>query len=134
MNKPAKTVRLAVALVGLTCATARGHTFGEGRSDLTPPMVAHAEEVAALRKDFGEFASPVRGVFRQMNLWNAGSTLKACFYDGELDLKGFFVRTAQTWLSGTSLKVDFGNMAGFSICSDSGNEDIRITFAKKGYW
>jgi len=97
-------------------------------------MVAYAEELAALKADFGGAASPVRGVFRQMNLWNAGSTLKACFYDGDSNLKAFFVRTAQKWLPGTSLKVDFGNNPGFRVCGSSTKEDIRITFAKKGYW
>jgi hypothetical protein len=79
-------------------------------------------------------AHPLRGVFNQLNLWNTGSMLTACFYDGDSKLKAFFSRIAREWLEGTSLQIDFGESAGLRSCNDAPNADIRITFAQKGSW
>jgi hypothetical protein len=93
-----------------------------------------AEELRALKADFGGGAPALRGVFNQLNLWNTGSMLTACFYDGDSKLKAFFSRIAREWLEGTSLQIDFGESAGLRSCNDAPNADIRITFAQKGSW
>jgi hypothetical protein len=121
---------LAISMPGFGYA----HSLGEGSTDLTPPMIAYAEEVATMKQQFGSGGEVLRGVFNELNLWNAGSTLQVCFYDGEPSLKDFFVRTASRWLSGTSLRVDFGTGNEFRVCRDNSNLDIRISFAGKGYW
>jgi hypothetical protein len=97
-------------------------------------MMFYAQETASLQNQLGKRATVLRGVFNDMNLWNAGSTLAACFYDGEPRLKQFFVKTVQRWLSGTSLHVNFGAPGKFNQCQSSTPFDIRISFAQKGSW
>lgn len=113
---------------------ANGHFFGDGQADLTPPVIADVEEFKILQEEFGGRAPALRGVFNQLNLWNPGSILKACFYDGEPALKAFFSKVARAWLQGTSLQIDFGNNPPYRECSETPNADMRITFAQKGNW
>src|SRR5437870_968748 len=98
------TVFLAVDLGG---SQALSHSFGLGSADLTPPMIAHAEDVIQLKKAFGPGAPVLRGVFNELKLWPAGTTLTACFYEGDPKFRNLFVATARQWLPATSLKVDF---------------------------
>src|SRR5215813_13192403 len=128
------TLGVATVFSSFPPGPALGHTIGEGDSDLTPPMIAYAEDLEILKKDFGSNARPLRGVFQLTDLWTAGSTLKACFYDGEPKLKAFFVQTAQKWLPGTSLRVDFGASPDFRLCRSDSTDDIRITFEQMGHW
>ena len=87
-----------------------------------------------MQEEFGGRAPALRGVFNQLNLWNPGSTLKACFYDGDPALKAFFSRVARAWLQGTALQIDFGNSPAYRDCSETPKADMRITFAQKGNW
>src|SRR4051794_10761409 len=93
-----------------------GPLFGSRAARLTPPMVAHAEDVIQLKKTFGPGAPVLRGVFNELNLWPAGATLTACFYGGDPKFRNLFVATARQWLPFSSLKVDFGTGNGFREC------------------
>jgi Peptidase M66 len=127
-------VSMVVFLLTSVYSTA-SHELGNGLHDLTPPMVKEAEETAALRQDFGNGAPVLRGVFNDMKLWPAGTNLQGCFYDRDRILKAFFVQIALTWLSGTSLKVNFGKAdTGYRGYRNSASQDIRVTFGRKGYW
>lgn len=121
----------------LTCGNIYGHSVKTNSEELTPPTVARLEEISALRKDFGDGAPVIKGVFSQMTIWPAWSELRACFYDGETSLKRFFVDVARKWLNQTSLKVDFGDpKGGYRKCDSPpfDKNDIRITFNMDGYW
>jgi hypothetical protein len=131
MTKKITTLTLLgmVATSGVSLA----HRFGSGPEDLTPPILAYAEDVQSMKNDFGTAAPVLRGVFNQLSLWPASKTLMACFYDGEPALRAFFIRSAQKWLPGTSLKVDFGSEPTYRTCEQD-VLDIRIAFSQKGYW
>jgi len=135
VKKALSNAFLAIGAMIWTTNPGLAHSLGqEGSTDLTPPMIVYAEEIASMKNQFGPGGGVLRGVFNEMNLWNAGTMLQACFYDGEQDLQNFFVRAASRWLPGTSLKVDFGPSSNFRTCQVNSNSDIRISFAQKGSW
>jgi Astacin (Peptidase family M12A) len=130
---PRSTIVVALAWIFMP-GPANSHFFGDGSADLTPPVIADVEEFNILQEEFGGRAPALRGVFNQLNLWNPGSSLKACFYDGEPALKAFFSRVARAWLQGAALQIDFGNSPAYRDCSEIPKADMRITFAQKGNW
>lgn len=120
------TLTAWVSISGLS-GSLHAHQVGGG---LTPPMEAEFEQIEALRRDFGDAAPNMRGVYGMFSLWDAGSTVKVCFLDGPKELREFFVRTAGEWLNGISLKIDFGSSPVYRDCrNDALLTHIRITFA-----
>jgi len=126
-------VTTAAAIVAMSCCAAWGHHIDKN-SKPSPPMEFYAAEAATLRSGFDVAAGAIRGVVETAKLWPAGTTIDACFYDGDHRLKDFFARTSRDWLKGTSLKINFGEAVGFRNCANNRSDDIRISFAQAGNW
>ncbi len=94
-------------------------------SDLA--STARLLELAATQPD-----PEARSVYARLLLWKTGATLKACFFDGTLAERDFFVRTTEELLSSSkaNLKVDFGATPDYRGCNDPGRRgDMRVSFS-----
>jgi hypothetical protein len=111
------------------------HSAGETSDEvISPPVQIEMREAAALAKDLGGAAYPARGVIDDLKLWPAGSTLRACFFDGDDRLRDFFVQTSKVWTTATSLIIDFGTAPNYRACNSGEPKDIRISFRRPGSW
>ncbi|MER9134746.1 M12 family metallopeptidase [Mesorhizobium sp. M0830] len=131
-----RLVRRLVASVGvaifLSCYW--GNVFAHTLGLLDPATRRDAEELAGLTEAFGDAAPETKGVYDSLKLWDTKNKLSACFLDGDKSLKKFFVKTANEWLDGTSITVDFGDPPNFGVCTGTSEEDIRISFKQEGSW
>jgi hypothetical protein len=110
------------------------HAHSLGEKTLTPPLRVEMQEAEKLAKDLADDSPLARGVINGFKLWPFGHKLSACFFDGDDQLKAFFVEVSKVWTTGTSLIIDFGSPPAFSPCNKSKPSDIRITFADSGSW
>lgn len=121
----------AAALAANTIS-AQAHSLGE--KTVTPPMRIEMQEAEKLAKDLADGSPLARGVINGFKLWPFGHKLSACFFDGDDQMKAFFIGVSNVWTTGTSLLIDFGSPPAFSTCQKSKASDIRISFAKSGSW
>lgn len=77
-----------------------------------------------------------RGVFAENRKWEAGDTLKVCFFGGSPYVRKIIKIVASQWSMSGNIKFDFGDNEKGRNCRDSGGgfSQIRIGFAEKGYW
>src|SRR5262245_30438744 len=112
-------------------ASSLAHSTGEtGDIAITPPQALEMRSVVGL----GPSGSGVRSVINGFKLWNASSTISACFFDGDEPLKEFFVVTSKVWTTGTSLQIDFGPAPQYTVCDPQKPSNIRISFSQPGNW
>ena len=79
----------------------------------------------------------VQTVVNRFKLWRTGTTLPACFINGDRDLRAFFVQTARTWLERGGLAIDFGAAPAFRDCRGPDDKAFRIAFGYQkagGVW
>src|ERR1700732_1450427 len=81
---------------------------GDADAGPTPPLKEYLEDAKTLNQGLPNGIG-VRGVLDQFKLWPAGAPVVACFNNGERALREIFAQTSRRWLTGTSLKIDFGN-------------------------
>ncbi|MBY3181360.1 hypothetical protein HFO24_06705 [Rhizobium laguerreae] len=113
-------------LVGLFQSSCFAHSI-EGITNLSPPPVASAQTSPDLPQ-------VVEGVIDQFKLWQAGSTIRACFFGSSHEVQEKFVEATQEWLDHANLKIDFGSTDAYRDCaSDPGNQ-LRIAFKPTGNW
>lgn len=123
----AKRIAFATLLIAASVSPSEAHGLRKDTIEPTPPQLLQRQELEALKKDFGDGAMVVRGIYDNFKLWPAGGSLRACFYDGGADLKSYFVRVAREWLAQTSISIDFGG-GSLRRCTSPPNADIRISF------
>ncbi len=124
---------LANAVMG-NAISADAHSFGDAAHQIPPPLRVEMQEAEKLAKDLGNDSPIPRGVINGLKLWPFGHILSACFFDGDNQLKDFFVEVSKVWTTGTSLVIDFGSAPAFSTCNRNKPSDIRISFARSGSW
>jgi hypothetical protein len=123
----AKRIVLATLLIAAAVSPGEAHGLRKETIEPTPPQLLQRQEIEALKKDFGDGAMVVRGIYDNFKLWPAGGRLRACFYDGGADVKSYFARVAREWLAQTSISIDFGG-GSLRRCASPPNADIRISF------
>ena len=123
---------LVASLLLASMAAAAAHSMGNNKNELTEPVKEYFAELERLQKDFKGSAPVLRGALYEFKLWTAGDTLSLCFFDGDPQLKQFFVDTSRVWLEGTSLKLDFGPPPAYRRCDPSKPDDIRVSFTQPG--
>jgi len=120
-------LRLSVS-VGLTIAVqcgAQAHMID--REISIEKRVPEESKVPNLRSDEPFSPKVVEGVIDQFKLWQTGSTLKVCFFDGGASLRKVFADTAKEWTSNGSLKLDFGPSGNYYECNGQPYH-IRVSF------
>jgi hypothetical protein len=127
-------VTFAAGSAALVATVISAHAHSMGKKIITPPMRLEMQEAKKLAKDLADDSPVARGVIDGFKLWPFGHTLSACFFDGDRQLKAFFVEVSKVWTRGTSLVIDFGSAPGFSTCDKNKPSDIRISFADSGAW
>jgi hypothetical protein len=65
--------------------------------------------------------------------WNAGTTLKVCFFDGDPVTRGFVAAYATEWTAHGNVAFDFGPRPEFRRCVTGDDSAIRVTFASGGW-
>ena len=65
--------------------------------------------------------------------WNAGTTLKVCFFDGDPITRGFVAAYATEWTTYGNVAFDFGPGPSFRTCAAGDDSAIRISFASNGW-
>jgi hypothetical protein len=114
-------------------SSAWAHSLG-GNSGPTPPVLSYIIETQTLSDELQNGVG-IRGVLDQFKLWPLGAPLIICFNNGDRPIRDAFVETSQRWLTGTSLKFDFGSSAGYRTCSRDGEADFRVSFnPADGHW
>ena len=122
------------AAIAASLISADAHSFGEHAIQIPPPLKVEMQEAENLAKDLANDSPIPRGVINGLKLWPFGHKLSACFFDGDNQLKAFFVEVSKVWTTGTSLVIDFGSGPAFSTCDSNNPSDIRISFARSGSW
>lgn len=110
------------------------HAHSPGTKTIPPPLKAEMQQAEKLVKDIAMDLPITRGVIDGFKLWPFGHKLSACFFDGDQQVKTFFVEVSKVWTTRTSLLIDFGPSPTFSICGKSKPSDIRISFTRSGSW
>jgi hypothetical protein len=75
---------------------------------------------------------PAQSVVDQYKLWEAGQTLRVCFFSGDQEAREFFVQTAIIWDDIVSANFDFGSQPKYNNCGDGGTYHIRVALDSSG--
>ena len=119
---------IALTLQVTSIQPARSHGTSENELGMFGPPEILADEQQLIDQGLGAEQS----VVDQFKVWEAGQTLKVCFYSGEQQAKEFFVETAGIWDDITSISFDFGTAPAFYECSEAGDHHIRVSLAPGG--
>lgn len=81
-------------------------------------------------KQSGEFdPQAVEGVVDLLKLWEAGAKLKVCFFEGNQEMKSFFVKSSEDWLAKKpNISFDFGESPSYNKCGGNQSYHIRVSF------
>lgn len=81
-------------------------------------------------------AKELQQLYARNRRWEAGQTLKICFFGGNLQVRKVIVAAATLWTASANLKFDFGSADHFYDClaPSTGFSQIRIGFRERGYW
>ena len=118
------SIALQVALVN----SVNAHGTSENEASIFGPPEILEDEQQLLDQGLGAEQS----VVDQFKIWEAGQTLKVCFYSGDQQAKEFFVETAGVWDDIMSISFDFGSSPSFYDCSATGDHHIRVALAPGG--
>ena len=116
------------------CLPANAHSIGYSTNQIPPPLKVEMQEADRLAKDLANDSPIPRGMINSLKLWPFGRQLSACFFDGDSQLRSFFVEVSKVWTTGTSMVIDFASGPTFSSCNNTKPSDIRISFARSGSW
>jgi hypothetical protein len=108
-------VIFAFGAVAIATSMFPAHAHSLGEKTLTPPLRVEIQEAEKLAKDLANGSPLARGVINGFKLWPFGHKLSACFFDGDNQLKAFFVEVSKIWTKGTSLVIDFGSPPLFDL-------------------
>ncbi|MFV1440767.1 M12 family metallopeptidase [Phaeobacter sp. JH20_30] len=118
----------ALMLQGAIASSTHAHSTSENEVGIFGPPEILEDEQQLIDEGLGAEQS----VVDQFKVWEAGQTLKVCFYSGQEAAKQFFVDTANVWDEITSISFDFGTAPSFYGCSASGDYHIRVALAPGG--
>jgi hypothetical protein len=131
--KWAKGLTVFASALVLSGGATSAHSFTDDPSSITPPLQLEANDILEMQEQFGDAAMPLRGVYDQLKLWEAGSTINACFLDGNRQLFDLFASAAAEWTTGTSISIDLTNPNGtYRRCAIPSYDEIRVSFKEKG--
>ncbi len=134
-------VKAAIAAAALTLAGASGNAQQKSADlPLALPFEALPPQIEKLVEEFDKAALPgepsenLQGIYQRLKRWEAGSTLKVCFFGGDVLLRARVAMVASEWAQHGNLAFDFGPKAVPRICDDNGPYHIRIGFRYRGVW
>ncbi|MBG6173076.1 hypothetical protein IWQ55_001352 [Labrenzia sp. EL_208] len=104
------------------------HDAGDGEVELfgPPEVLDDAQQL------FNSGLGAQQSVVDQFKIWEAGQTLRVCFFSGEQDAKDYFVEMAEFWDAEASISFDFGSRPDYHKCSSAGDFHIRVSLANGG--
>jgi len=81
-------------------------------------------------------SSEQRQLYANARRWEAGQTLKVCFFGGNDTVNRLIADTASEWAKYANLRFDFGTPGRWRDCLSprAGFSHIRIGFGAPGYW
>jgi hypothetical protein len=141
-----------IACLGITsCNNEKPHavnTADEGGRELTIPEgypVAIVQALTERQNDINQAkpdinAMGIQSVISISKILDSRRVITVGFKGGSSELRQQIADAVKDWVSGTSLRIDFGNGAGtssfreWSTSDTSYKADIRISFDQPGYW
>ncbi|NKB64011.1 MAG: hypothetical protein GKR95_18480 [Gammaproteobacteria bacterium] len=106
----------------------RGHGLSDGAAEEVARPILLNDSQALLEANLDAEQS----VVDQFKIWEAGQTLRGCFFSGEPSAKEFFVQTANEWDAITSLSFDFGSSPNYHECNSDSEYHIRVNLKNGG--
>ena len=96
----------ALMLQGAIASATHAHSTSENEVGIFGPPEILEDEQQLIDEGLGAEQS----VVDQFKVWEAGQTLKVCFYSGQEAAKQFFVDTANVWDEITSISVSYTHL------------------------
>jgi hypothetical protein len=131
--------RLIATLLLLSCVPL---AIAQEAKRIVPPMEIYPPHIRAAMDAQRRATLPgtvgssveMQGVFNRSKLWDAGQTLRVCFFDGLQDTRARIARAAKRWEKFGNIRMDFGDVNNPRFCRSGEVNEIRIGFDYKGYW
>lgn len=105
--------------------------------DSSPPVAETVpEHLAYLYTVASDTDDALHQLYAEKRTWQAGDTLKVCFFGGNPVVKKLIAEVAAEWAAHAAIKLDFREASGWRSCTDAraGFSKIRIGFGERGYW